>query len=67
MERQDYIDALKTLKLSTMAEAFDDIVIDGVRRKRPTLDILEKLLNAEITQRQINQTEARVKRARFPQ
>ncbi|MBG2714065.1 ATP-binding protein [Proteus mirabilis] len=67
MERQDYIDALKTLKLSTMAEAFDDVVIDGVRRKRPTLDILEKLLNAEITQRQINQTEARVKRGRFPQ
>lgn len=67
MERQDYIDALKTLKLSTMAEAFDDVVIDGVRRKRPTLDILEKLLNAEITQRQINQTEARVKRRRFPQ
>lgn len=39
MERQDYIDVLKTLKLSTMAEAFDDVVIDGVRRKRPTLDI----------------------------
>lgn len=50
-----------------MAEAFDDVVIDGVRRKRPTLDILEKLLNAEITQQQINQTEARVKRGRFPQ
>ncbi len=67
MERQDYIDALKTLKLSIMAESFDDVVIDGVRRKRPMLDILEKLLNAEITQRQINQTEARVKRGRFPQ
>ncbi|MCI9740277.1 hypothetical protein AB7X34_01930 [Proteus mirabilis] len=38
MERQDYIDALKTLKLSAMAEAFDDVVIDGVRRKRPTYE-----------------------------
>ncbi|WP_275886629.1 hypothetical protein [Morganella morganii] len=67
MERQDYLDALKILKLSTMADAFNDIVIEGIRRKRPTLEILEKLLNTEITQRKINQTEARIKRARFPQ
>jgi len=67
MERYDYISALKELRLGTMASQFDDIVIDGIRRKRPTLDILEKLLNSELTQRQINQTEARVKRARFPQ
>jgi DNA replication protein DnaC len=50
-----------------MTSQFDDIVIDGIRRKRPTLDILDKLLNSELTQRQINQTEARVKRDRFPQ
>lgn len=35
MERQDYIDVLKILKLSTMAKAFDDVVIDGVRQKDP--------------------------------
>lgn len=61
MERHDYINALKELRLGTMANQFDDIVIDGIRRKQPTLDILEKLLNSELTQRQINQTEARVK------
>ncbi|WP_268747406.1 hypothetical protein [Rodentibacter pneumotropicus] len=38
-----------------MANEFDDIVIEGVRRKRPTLDILARLLNVEITQRSINQ------------
>lgn len=67
MERQDYIDLLQQLKLPTMANEFDEIVIEGVRRKRPTLDILARLLNVEITQRKINQTLGRIKRAKFPQ
>lgn len=67
MERQDYIVLLHQLKLTTMANEFDDIVIEGVRRKRPTLDILARLLNVEITQRSINQTLGRIKRAKFPQ
>ncbi|OOF42972.1 transposase [Rodentibacter rarus] len=67
MERQDYIALLQQLKLTTMANEFDDIVIEGVRRKRPTLDILARLLNVEITQRGINQTLGRIKRAKFPQ
>ncbi|OOF74459.1 transposase [Rodentibacter caecimuris] len=67
MERQDYIALLQQLKLTTMANEFDDIVIEGVRCKRPTLNILARLLNVEITQRGINQTLGRIKRAKFPQ
>ncbi|WP_241482407.1 hypothetical protein [Muribacter muris] len=50
-----------------MAAEFDDIVIEGIRRKRPPLDILARLLNVEITQRKINHTLGRIKRAKFPQ
>ncbi len=67
MDRQPYLDLLKQLKLTAMLNEFDDIVIEGIRRKRPTLEILMRLLNVELTQRQINQTLGRIKRAKFPQ
>lgn len=67
MDRQSYLDLLKQLKLTAMLNEFDDIVIEGIRRKRPTLEILMRLLNVELTQRQINQTLGRIKRAKFPQ
>ena len=44
MQRHEYIEALTQLKLSAMAEHWDDIVTDGIRRKRSTADILERLI-----------------------
>ncbi|CNB65215.1 putative NTP-binding protein [Yersinia enterocolitica] len=47
MERHECIEILKQLKLTAMAENFDDVVIDGIRRKRSTMDIIGNLLTTE--------------------
>ena len=53
MQRHEYIEALTQLKLSAMAEHWDDIVTDGIRRKRSTADILERLIQSELNHRRI--------------
>lgn len=67
MERHDCIEILKQLKLTAMAESFDDVVIDGIRRKRSTMDIIGNLLTTEKTQRHIRSIGYRINQARFPQ
>ncbi|QNT59548.1 istB-like ATP binding family protein [Neisseria musculi] len=67
MQRAEYIAALEQLKLSAMAEHWDEIVTDGIRRKRSTADILERLIRTEPTQRRIRSIEYRIKAAKFAQ
>ena len=67
MQRHEYIEALTQLKLSAMAEHWDDIVTDGIRRKRSTADILERLIQSELTHRRIRSIEYKIKTARFAQ
>ncbi|WP_085903670.1 IS21-like element ISYen2A/ISYen2B family helper ATPase IstB [Yersinia enterocolitica] len=67
MERHECIEILKQLKLTAMAENFDDVVIDGIRRKRSTMDIIGNLLTTEQTQRHIRSIGYRINQARFPQ
>ena len=49
MQRHECIEILQQLKLTAMIESFDEIVTDGIRRKRSTMDILGRLLTAEQT------------------
>ncbi|RPD86895.1 transposase [Neisseria weixii] len=65
MQRNEYIAALEQLKLNAVAEHWDEIVTDGIRRKRSTADILERLIQTELTQRHIRSIEYRIKAAKF--
>ena len=67
MQRHEYIEALEQLKLMAMAQSWDEIVTDGIRRKRSTADILERLIQTELTHRRIRSIENRIKGARFSQ
>lgn len=67
MQRHECIELLKQLKLNAMADSFDEIVTDGIRRKRSTMDILGRLLSAEQTCRHIRSIEYRINQAKFPQ
>ena len=49
MQRHECIEILQQLKLTAMIESFDEIVTDGIRRKRSTMDILGRLLTTEQT------------------
>lgn len=57
MQRAGYIAAPEQLKPSAVAEHRDEIVTDGIRRKRSTADILERLIRTELTQRRIRSIE----------
>lgn len=67
MQHEQFIGLAKALKLSAMAEQWDEIVVDGIRRKRSTLEILERLLNAEQTARTARSIQNRISQAKFPQ
>lgn len=67
MQHERLVGLLKTLKLGAMAEQWDEIVVDGIRRKRGTLDILERLLTAEHTARTARSIQNRIRQAKFPQ
>lgn len=67
MQHERLVGLLKELKLGAMAEQWDEIVVDGIRRKRGTLDILERLLTAEHIAKTARSTQNRISQARFPQ
>ncbi|RUS65989.1 Insertion sequence IS5376 putative ATP-binding protein [Saezia sanguinis] len=66
MPRAECLDILNQLKLTAMSSYWDEIVTDGIRRKRSTFDILHRLLKAEQAQRQIRSIEYRINQAKFP-
>ncbi|WP_234395964.1 ATP-binding protein, partial [Neisseria wadsworthii] len=67
MQHERLAGLLKELKLGAMAEQWDEIVVDGIRRKRGTLDILERLLTAEHIAKTARSIQNRISQARFPQ
>ena len=67
MQRTECMEILKQLKLMAMVESWDEVVTDGVRRKRSTLEILERLLKTEQSARHIRSIEYRISQAKFPQ
>lgn len=67
MQRHECIAILEQLKLQAMLEQWDEIVTEGIRRKRPTMDILGRLLMVEHQQRHIRRIEYRINQAKFPQ
>ena len=67
MQRHECIEILKQLKLNAIVENWDEIVTDGIRRKRSTMDILGRLLTTEQTCRHIRSIEYRLHLAKFPQ
>ena len=67
MQRHECIALLAELKLGAMAEAWDEIVTDGIARKRSTPDIIGRLLQTELTDRQRRSVQYRITQAKFPQ
>ena len=67
MQRHECIEILKQLKLNAMVESFDEIVTDGIRRKRSTMDILGRLFMAEQTSRHSRGIQYRINQSKFPQ
>ena len=67
MQRHECIALLEQLKLGAMAEAWDEIVTDGIARKRSTADIIGRLLQTELTDRQRRSVQYRIAQAKFPQ
>ncbi len=66
MHRRECLETLQQLKLSAMVEHWDEIVTDGIRRKRSTMDILGRLLKAEQTHRHARSIQYRIQQAHFP-
>jgi len=67
MPRLECLEILSQLKLTAMSQSWDEIVTDGIRRKRSTMDILHRLLKTEQAKRHIRGIEYRIKQAKFPQ
>lgn len=67
MPRSECLEMLTELKLTAMIQSWDEIVTDGIRRKRSTMDILHRLLQVEQSQRHIRSIQYRINQARFPQ
>ncbi|MBF0446346.1 MAG: ATP-binding protein [Magnetococcales bacterium] len=66
MKRHDLINDLKALKLHGMAAAFDEAVVEGVRRKRTVQEILGDLLQAEASERSAKSIRYQIRVAKFP-
>ena len=67
MQRDEFMELLGQLKLNAMMESWDEIVVDGIRRKRSTLDILSRLLNVEQLARHTRSIQYCIAQAIFPQ
>lgn len=65
MKRVDCIELLEQLKLQSMAQAWDEVVTDGIARKRSTTEIIGRLLQTELTQRQLRSVQYRIAKAKF--
>lgn len=66
MPRLECLSLIEQLKLNTMYKHFKEIVTDGVKRKRSTLDILHRLLTIEQIERNICSIEYRLIKPSFP-
>ena len=66
MQRHELIAQLGQLKLHGMASAFDEAVIQGVRRQLTVQEILARLCQAEVAERTARSIRYQMGIARFP-
>jgi DNA replication protein DnaC len=64
--REDILTLIKSLKLTGMMEAYDDIIADTLKRKGTHSDCLHQLLKAEMKARTLKALQARIRSANFP-
>ena len=66
MERHEVLEQMAGLKLTGMRAAYDEVVGDGVKRKRSVHHILGALLQAEAADRRARSIRYRLGMAKFP-
>jgi DNA replication protein DnaC len=66
MQRAEMMDCLKTLRLHGMVAAFDEVIDEGIKRSRPPLEILGRLLQSETAERQARSIRYQMSSAKFP-
>ena len=66
MERHEVLDMMSALKLSGMRSAFDEILANGLKRRRAVHDIIGELLTAEIAEKRARSIKYRLTMARLP-
>ena len=66
MQRHELIKNLRDLKLYGMADVFDEVVVQGGRRKHTINDILASLCRAEAAERKVRSIRYQMRIARFP-
>ncbi|MCP3871816.1 MAG: ATP-binding protein [Desulfobacteraceae bacterium] len=66
MQRHELIEAMRTLKLFGMVNAFDEIVTQGVRKKYTVQEILKGLCKAEASERKVRSIRYQMSIAKFP-
>jgi DNA replication protein DnaC len=64
--RDDVMEALSKLKLTGMAEIYDETIASGIKRKSTFPWILHELLKSEIKTRKIKSIQTRMRIAKFP-
>lgn len=66
MERHEVLEMMSALKLSGMRNAFDEILANGLKRRRAVHDIIGELLSAEIAEKRARSIKYRLTMARLP-
>jgi|SRR3990167_148447 len=64
--REDTLKLIKSLKLTGMLEAYDDIIAETIRRKATSNYCLHQLLKAEVKTRALKALHNRIRSAHFP-
>lgn len=66
MQRHELLDTFRQLKLFGMAAAYDEVVLQGIRRNHQIDEILAGLCRAEETERRVRSIRYQMGIARFP-
>ena len=66
MQRHELLDTFRQLKLFGMAEAYDEVVVQGIRRNHTVDEILTNLCLTEVAERKIRSIRYQMGIARFP-
>jgi len=66
MQRHELLETFRQLKLFGMAGAYDEVVVQGIRRNHPVDEILASLCRTEVAERKIRSIRYQMGLARFP-
>lgn len=66
MHRHELIEMLRVLKLYGMATAYDEVVVQGIRRKQTVEEMLAALCRAEAAERKVRSIRYQMGIAKFP-